>query len=557
MAVICVYDWQSEPDYTTLGSAVLIPTSCRTRQTAGGGYTLDMQHPMDPEGRWRFLVPGNIVKVPVPEEEIENAYAGTEMWVYRTAGQTVLRDAPQDPQTISCPDWAPASSSTTYHVGSKVGLTVSPGVRKNYRCVYWDGTSAYMQMPPNQCNWWVEIPTKTPGGAVVATLPADSKLIWISGAYADTWWKMSTFGGIEGWIKQSDLTGEEHREQEDIEATVIKEQLFRIKKVTVENADSVTVSAEHVSYDAAGLMIQNAEIAKMSPAMAIGLIEEALFEPYTAGMICTNLTDTDAGTYTQTIKAKNLIWALMDPSAGVVGTFNAALKRNNWDIYILKKQDIDRGYTIRYGTNAKGIQWNRDHSELVTRIIPVAKDEQGKELYLPEMYVDSPLIDDYPVIRMEVLQVQGQVGKDDGTGTDTTWTEAALYDEMRAKAQERFDNERTDLEKVEVSVDLVMLGDTADYPELKALEQVCMYDIVHAVNSRTGMNVELRVTEIEWDAILERIVGVKLSNEATRPGNSVSGYMLQPGSVGWSTLSRQCMADIVNAAADAAISILG
>jgi precorrin-8X/cobalt-precorrin-8 methylmutase len=66
--VICVYDWQSEPDFNTLGSAVLIPTSCRTRQTAGGGYTLDMQHPMDTEGRWRFLVPGNIVKVPVPEE---------------------------------------------------------------------------------------------------------------------------------------------------------------------------------------------------------------------------------------------------------------------------------------------------------------------------------------------------------------------------------------------------------------------------------------------------------------------------------------------------------
>ena len=92
-------------------------------------------------------------------------------------------------------------------------------------------------------------------------------------------------------------------------------------------------------------------------------------------------------------------------------------------------------YQIRYGRNVNGIIWRVRTSGLITRVVPVAKAENGEDLYLPELYVDSDNIDSYPVIYMETLNVKGQVGRDDGSGTDTNWTEEALLDEMRAKAQ--------------------------------------------------------------------------------------------------------------------------
>lgn len=547
--MICVYDWTQQNDYNTFGAAVLNPGSCIIRQIGGGGYTLKMTYPVDREGKYKLLVNGNIIKAPVPEEEIENAYAGRDMWIYYTAGETALKDDPSDPRSISYDEW---NGSNIYVVGSKTTFS-----RKNWQCSYFDDSSGQRFIPPDDSPWWREIPGKTGGGTVVASLPAGTKLIWISGAYEDTWWKMCTFGGVEGWIKQSDLTGEEHREQQSIQPIRITEQLFRIKHITDQTEHEISIEAEHVSYDANGALIQKAEITKANPATAIWMMQEGMYEPYTDGQICTNLADTEAGTYNQTIKGKSLIWALLDPSSGIVAKFDAALKRNNWDIYILKKLDTDRGFYIRYGVNAKGIHWDRDASEAVTRIIPVAKDENGNDFYLENLYVDSPLINAYPKIRMQQLNVSGQVGKDDGSGTDTAWTEATLRAEMAAKAQEKFDNEKVDQEKVTVTVDFIMLGDTAEYPEVKRLEQVAMYDIVHAVNSRIGLDVTLRVTEIEWDAIRKRITGIKMSNIPGNARRSVAGYMMTDQSVTGEKIANQTMAEIVDAAADRAIRILG
>lgn len=546
--MICVYDWTQQNDYNTFGAAVLNPGSGIIRQIGGGGYTLKMTHPVDREGKYKLLVNGNIIKAPVPEEEIENAYAGRDMWIYYTAGETALKDDPSDPRSVSYDEW---NGSNIYVVGSKVTFS-----RKNWQCSYFDDSSGQRFIPPDDSPWWREIPGKTGGGTVVASLPAGTKLIWISGAYEDTWWKMCTFGGVEGWIKQSDLTGEEHREQQSIQPIRITEQLFRIKHITDQTEHEISIEAEHVSYDANGALIQKAEITKANPAKAIWMMQEGMYEPYTDGQICTNLADTEAGTYSQTIKGKSLIWALLDPSSGIVAKFDAALKRNNWDIYILKKLDTDRGFYIRYGVNAKGIHWDRDASEVVTRIAPVARDENGNDFYLENLYVDSPLINAYPKIRMQQLNVSGQVGKDDGSGTDTAWTEATLRAEMAAKAQEKFDNEKVDQEKVTVTVDFIMLGDTAEYPEVKRLEQVAMYDIVHAVNSRIGLDVTLRVTEIEWDAIRKRITGLKLSNIPGNARRSVAGYMMTDQSVTGEKIANQTMAEIVDAAADRAIRIL-
>lgn len=548
--MICVYDWTKQNDYNnTFGAAVLAPGSCITRQIGGGGYTLKMTHPVDKEGKYKLLVNGNIIKAPVPEEEIENAYAGRDMWIYYTAGETALRDDPSEPRSVSYDEW---NGSNIYVVGSKVTFS-----RKNWQCSYFDDSSGQRFIPPDDSPWWREIPGKTGGGTVVASLPAGTKLIWISGAYEDTWWKMCTFGGVEGWIKQSDLTGEEHREQQSIQPIRITEQLFRIKHITDQTEHEISIEAEHVSYDANGALIRKAEITNANPATAIWMMQEGMYEPYTDGQICTNMADTDAGTYNQTIKGKSLIWALLDPSSGIVAKFDAALKRNNWDIYILKKLDTDRGFYIRYGVNAKGIHWDRDASEVITRIVPVAKDENGNDFYLENLYVDSTLINAYPKIRMQQLNVSGQVGKDDGSGTDTAWTEATLRAEMAAKAQEKFDNEKVDQEKVTVTVDLIMLGDTAEYPEVKRLEQVAMYDIVHAVNSRIGLDVVLRVTEIECDAIRKRITGIKMSNIPGNARRSVAGYMMTDQSVTGEKIANQTMAEIVDAAADRAIRILG
>jgi len=264
------------------------------------------------------------------------------------------------------------------------------------------------------------------------------------------------------------------------------------------------------------------------------------------GTIATNLTSDDNGTYTDTIKGKNGIYCLLDPDKGIVSKFDAAYKRDNWDIFIMKKVAVDREFRLKYRKNLLGVNWAQKSDGLITRVVPVAKDEGGADLYLPEKWIDSPLINNYPRIRMERLTVKGQIGKDKGLGDDSVWMEADLYAEMRTKAEERFTVDKADLITQEVTVDFEMIGDTEEYQELKGLEKVLLYDTVTVEDETVGLSMQLTVTEMEWDAIRKKVTALKLSNVNNRAGKNVTGYNVQAKSIGSDKLTDDVAGEIMN-----------
>ena len=540
-------EWENKPisvfagDETRFGNnglAVLIPTQGRLKTVAGGACEITLIHPIDPYGKWQYLIPGNIIRAPVPEETIENAFIGIEVDLYRTNTSAALRDGKSEPSTITYPAWNP---DNYYSVGSKVTYTYNS---KNYKCVYYDETNPLKNAAPSMCDWWTEIPSQTSGAAVLVQLPSGSDLYFLEDA-GGGWYYMSTPMGIEGYIKSSQVTYIRHITPQESDERTITDQLFRIKNVSIDTkAMEATVYAEHVSYDLAAILVRDVKCSKSPPSMAINRITDGLMMPY-RGSISTNL-DSDNGTYTGAINGKNGIFAFLDPDAGIVPTFDARFARDNWDLFVLKKTNRDRGARIEYGKNAKGITWKRSSENLVTRVVPVAKDAQGNDLYLPEQYIDSTHIGEYPVIMMQRLAVKGQVGKDDGTDTNTNWTEEALFEEMRTKSKERYDVDHADVVYHEITVDFEQLGDTADYPWLKSLEHVLLYDTVHAKDQRVGLDVALTVTEMEWDIIRKKITKIKVSTAIDHGLATVAGYNLSNNSIGTEKLTEAAITEIAN-----------
>jgi phage minor structural protein len=538
--MISVFDIGND-NYEGNGNAILIPTEAKAKMVAGGNYDLTMTHPIDPEGKWKHLLPGAIIRIPVPEEEIENAFSGYEADVYKTTGEAVLREAPNEPTAITYPTWN--WQTTVYSPGDKV--TIYGWHHRNYQCTYYDGESPVMQVPPYNSSWWKPIADQTSGAPALVTLPAGTDLYFVEDVDA-TWYKMSTYYGVIGYIKKTDVQYDRHLTPSETQPRIIREQLLRITNATVDTKNrTVSVTAQHVSYDLAGILVQEAVIVQASPAMAMGRIMEGLMVDY-EGTIATNLTSDDNGTYTDTIKGKNGIYCLLDPDKGIVSKFDAAYKRDNWDIFIMKKVEVDRGFRLKYRKNLLGVNWSQKSDGLITRVVPVAKDEGGADLYLPEKWIDSPLINNYPRIRMERLTVKGQIGKDKGLGDDSVWTDTDLYAEMRTKAQERFTIDKADLITQEVTVDFEMIGDTEEYQELKGLEKVLLYDTVTVEDETVGLSMQLTVTEIEWDAIRKKVTALKLSNVNNRAGKNVTGYNVQAKSIGSDKLTDDVAGEILN-----------
>ena len=501
------------------GDAVLTPISCTVRQIAGGNYELTMTHPIDEAGKWAHLVPDAIVKAPIPAETITNAYTGLEADVYVTTEAAVLRSGPSEPTPITYGEWSPYAD---YQVGSRV--TTSGWSHKNWVCTQWDPDSQTRMAPPYNSSWWAPVPDMTSGSPALANLKAGMELYYVSGP-TDGWYKMSTKFGLEGYVKTSQVQYDRHVTPEETKPRTITTQLFRIRTAQVETKSrQITVNAQHVSYDLNGVMMEDVEIVRQPPAMSIAILEASYMIDY-QGMIATDMVSNEDTDYSAKISGKNGMFALLDPDQGIVPRFDAEFRRDNWDLFIMAKKNEDRGFRLVYGKNLRGVNWNVKGDQLITRIVPVAKDEDGSDLFLtPVKWVDSQRISYYPVIRMERLKVQGQVGKDDGSETGTNWTAETLRAEMQKQAEARYTVDKIDQLQHEITIDFEMLGDTDEYRPLKKIQSVILYDTVIVMDPRIDLSVSVTVTEIEFDCIKEKITAVKLSNVNAYNVKNVSGF---------------------------------
>jgi phage-related protein len=60
---ICIFDYHTKQnEFDTHGLGILCPTSCKITEELNGNYELDMEHPIDPEGRWEWIQENNIIK---------------------------------------------------------------------------------------------------------------------------------------------------------------------------------------------------------------------------------------------------------------------------------------------------------------------------------------------------------------------------------------------------------------------------------------------------------------------------------------------------------------
>ena len=128
--MICVYPTDAS-DFTGNGNAVLVPLKAKVRMVAGGECSFTMEHPLDPWGKWKYLVREAIVKLPVPKETIPAASVGYDTDIYKTTAKADLREGPSEPTTINYQQWV---AGNTYSVGSKVTYNnhnfVSAGKRR-------------------------------------------------------------------------------------------------------------------------------------------------------------------------------------------------------------------------------------------------------------------------------------------------------------------------------------------------------------------------------------------------------------------------------------------
>lgn len=275
-------------------------------------------------------------------------------------------------------------------------------------------------------------------------------------------------------------------------------QLFRIKNVK-QDLDKFSATPQHISYDLKDNALDDVFPQDLNGAAFLSWILSKTqyshnFNSYS------NITNKASARYVR----KNPIEAIIgDIDNSFVNLLGGELERDNFTIKMLKQRGSDNGYTIKYGKNLTGLDFSKDDSNIITRLRPVGYNG----IILPEKYIDSPLINNYPhpyIGEIEYSDIKLKENEDE-EGYETL---EECYTEMRRRAKAEFSENNIDKPIINIKINFVDLRKTTKYKDYSYLQKVSLGDTITVILD--NMNIKVRVIRTVFDSLTDEFVSIEL-----------------------------------------------
>ena len=168
--------------------------------------------------------------------------------------------------------------------------------------------------------------------------------------------------------------------------------------------------------------------------------------------------------------------------------------------------------------------------------MPTGQDKDGKVLYLPEMFVDSPLADSYPYPKWIHLEVSDAKEVTKGKSSEKK-SKNQCYNEMRQAAQDEFDK-GCDLPTVTLTVEFIDVTETEEYKPYAFLQTIFLGDAVRVIARGIGVSVSMRMAEYSYDCLTRKYITMTLGTVAdTLSGNVITSRQIPSGMITGSKLA--------------------
>lgn len=281
-----------------------------------------------------------------------------------------------------------------------------------------------------------------------------------------------------------------------------EKQLFRIYRKK-KNHLNVAAYARPIANDAA----KEVFLTEMSVSGNGQEVLDAMLKGQSKYKATSDITKRATASYTR----KNFVEATQgDNEESFLNIWGGEVQYDNFTIIINERIGRDNGARAEFGYNSTEIEEDVDMTDVVTRIIPVAYNDYM--LDGEEPWVDSPLIDQYPIIYKKTMEFRDVKLKEDASeGEEGFETLKSLQEELKRKCKEQFDN-GVDKPACSYTCDMVSLENTEEYKYVKGLEKIGIGDTVHCKNRKLGIITDARAIKITYDNIRKKNSKVELGD---------------------------------------------
>lgn len=274
-------------------------------------------------------------------------------------------------------------------------------------------------------------------------------------------------------------------------------QLFRIKSVN-KSFNPIQIYAQHIFYDLADNYIEDAYPQNLNcEAFGNWILDKTNFD--TNFVVYSDITGTKTARYFD----KNPVQCFLgDDTNSLVNLFGCEIERDNFNITFKDRIGNDNGVKLVIGKNITSINIKIDISSLYTKIKPVGFNN----LTLPETYVSSPLINNWPTPKICKYDF-GNIKYDPNDPT-AYQTEDEAYEALRDATEALFDS-GIDKPQINIKINWVELSKTKEYyDKYNNIERVSLGDTVYA--EIEGLNYETRVIKTVYNVLTDSIDSYEL-----------------------------------------------
>ncbi|WP_283718943.1 phage tail spike protein [Clostridium perfringens] len=279
------------------------------------------------------------------------------------------------------------------------------------------------------------------------------------------------------------------------------EQPFRIYRV-LENLDTTIVYAKHIFFDLVANFLMDCRHKFATCQQALEDILSSTL--YKHNFTCSsNIIERSNAYYIR----KNPIEAILTEENSIASMYNAEILRDKFKIIANDSIGKDNHVIIEYKKNLLGLEKDDDNSKVVTRVIPTGLSSKDVSVMIDEIYVDSPLINDY--INPIVKEYHFSDLKED---TEKGITIDEIKRQLKIKAEELFSKDHIDLPKTNYRINFLDLSSTEEYKDFKALEKVKLGDIVTVRHKEMNIDIKRKVVKYRWDCINKEYIEIELGD---------------------------------------------
>ena len=269
-------------------------------------------------------------------------------------------------------------------------------------------------------------------------------------------------------------------------------QPFRVYRVTKPLNGTVTVFAQHISYDLSGIAVipfSAGSAAAALQALKNNSVVENPFEFWT-----------DKSTVAEmNVKTPASVRAMLGGVEGsVLDTYGGEYEWDGYTVKLYNERGKNRGVSIRYGKNLTDLEQEENCANVYTAVMPFWADSEGNCTMLNEKIVEVE--GNFDFVRVLTLDLSGE------------FENQPTQEELRSRAQSYIKINKIGVPKVSLRVSFVPLEQTEEYKNIALLERVNLCDTVNVEFEKLGVSATAKVIKTVYNVLLDRYESVELGD---------------------------------------------